>query len=245
MKFDGKTVVSSDQAIAFDKAPAPLVVVGGGAIGLELGSVWARLGSDVTVVEFLPKIVAAYDDDVVRTFSRLLQKQGLKIETGAKVTGLKTDGGRTRVLTAERERQGARIPGGEGPGRRRPPALHGRARPRQGRRRARREEARQGGRQLAHRRRRHLGDRRRRRRPDARAQGRGGRGCRRRMDRGQGRPRRLGPRARRSSTRTRRSPRVGHGRGCRQGRRRSPSTSASSTLPPTAARSPTTRPTDS
>jgi dihydrolipoamide dehydrogenase len=102
MKFDGKTVVSSDQAIAFDKVPETLVVVGGGAIGLELGSVWARLGSNVTIVEFLPKIIAAYDDDLVRTFSRLLQKQGLKIETGAKVTGLRSEGSRA-VLTAERE----------------------------------------------------------------------------------------------------------------------------------------------
>jgi dihydrolipoamide dehydrogenase len=102
MKFDGKTVVSSDQAIAFETVPANLVVVGGGAIGLELGSVWSRLGSNVTVVEFLPKIVAAYDDDVVRTFSRLLQKQGIKIEVGAKVTGLKPDGSRA-VLTAERD----------------------------------------------------------------------------------------------------------------------------------------------
>jgi len=87
LKFDGQTIVSSDNAIAFDSVPKHLVVVGGGAIGLELGSVWARLGSEVTVVEFLPKIVAAYDDDIVRTFTRLLQKQGLKIETGAKVTG--------------------------------------------------------------------------------------------------------------------------------------------------------------
>lgn len=102
MKFDGKTVVSSDQAIAFEAVPSSLVVVGGGAIGLELGSVWARLGSSVTVVEFLPKIVAGYDDDVVRVFSRLLQRQGLKIETGARVTGLRIEGNRA-VLTAERE----------------------------------------------------------------------------------------------------------------------------------------------
>jgi dihydrolipoamide dehydrogenase len=88
LKFDGHSVVSSDDAISFDSVPKKLVVVGGGAIGLELGSVWARLGSDVTVVEFLPKIVAAYDDDIVRNFTRLLQKQGLKIETGAKVTGV-------------------------------------------------------------------------------------------------------------------------------------------------------------
>jgi dihydrolipoamide dehydrogenase len=102
MAFDGKSVVSSDEAIAFERPPASLVVVGGGAIGLELGSVWSRLGSDVTVVEFLPKIVASYDDDIVRAFSRMLQKQGLKIETGAKVTGSRAEGGR-KVLLAERD----------------------------------------------------------------------------------------------------------------------------------------------
>ena len=98
MKFDGQTIVSSDHAIGFASVPKKLVVVGGGAIGLELGSVWSRLGSEVTIVEFLPKIVATYDDDIVRNFTRILQKQGLKIEVGAKVTGYA--GG---VLTAERE----------------------------------------------------------------------------------------------------------------------------------------------
>ncbi len=97
MKFDGETIVSSDHAIAFTEVPKNLVVVGGGAIGLELGSVWSRLGSNVTVVEFLPKIVATYDDDIVRSFSRLLQKRGLKIEVNAKVTGFAKG-----VLTAER-----------------------------------------------------------------------------------------------------------------------------------------------
>src|SRR5436305_8147065 len=98
MKYDGRAVVSSDHAIAFDAVPKELVVVGGGAIGLELGSVWSRLGSEVTVVEFLPKIIATYDDDIVRNFTRILQKQGLKIEVGAKVTGFAKG-----VLTAERE----------------------------------------------------------------------------------------------------------------------------------------------
>ncbi|HLP00805.1 MAG TPA: dihydrolipoyl dehydrogenase [Opitutaceae bacterium] len=105
LKFDGKTIVSSDDAIAFDSVPKKLVVVGGGAIGLELGSVWARLGAEVTVVEFLPKIVAAYDDDIVRNFTRLLQKQGIKIETGAKVTGY-ADG----ILTAERDGKPLELP---------------------------------------------------------------------------------------------------------------------------------------
>ena len=110
LPFDGKTVVSSDQAIGFDAVPKRLVVVGGGAIGLELASVWARLGADMTVVEFLPKIAANYDDDVVRLLTRLLTKQGIKIEVAARVTGLKSQTpnpksqeGTPAVLTAERE----------------------------------------------------------------------------------------------------------------------------------------------
>lgn len=105
LKFDGKTVISSDHAIALPAVPKKLVVVGGGVIGLELGSVWARLGAEVTVVEFLPKIAATYDDDIVRNFTRLLQKQGLKIEVNAKVTGY-TKG----VLTAERDGQKLEFP---------------------------------------------------------------------------------------------------------------------------------------
>jgi len=109
LQFDEKTVVSSDEAIAFETVPATLVVVGGGAIGLELGSVWARLGSNVTVVEFLPKIIATYDDDIVRTFTRLLQKQGLKIEVGAKVTGMELDG-KQAILKAERDGKDLEFP---------------------------------------------------------------------------------------------------------------------------------------
>lgn len=105
MKFDGKTVVSSDHAIAFPEVPRKLVVVGGGVIGVELGSVWSRLGADVTVVEFLPKIIATYDDDIIRNFTRIMQKQGLKIEVGAKVTGYAKG-----VLTAEREGQKLEFP---------------------------------------------------------------------------------------------------------------------------------------
>ena len=103
MKFDGETIVSSDHAIHFTSVPKKLVVVGGGAIGLELGSVWSRLGAEVTVVEFLPKIIATYDDDIIRNFTRILQKQGLKIEVGAKVTGFqRSTAGATGILTAER-----------------------------------------------------------------------------------------------------------------------------------------------
>ncbi|MDP0497045.1 MAG: dihydrolipoyl dehydrogenase [Verrucomicrobiota bacterium JB024] len=102
MKFDGQTVVSSTEAIAFDSVPEKLVVIGAGAIGLEIGSVWARLGSEVTVVELLPQIAPTYDKDVSRLAERLFTKQGLKFELGAKVTGVKQDKGKA-VLTAERD----------------------------------------------------------------------------------------------------------------------------------------------
>ena len=83
---DGETVVSSTEAIAFDKVPQKLAVVGAGAIGLELGSVWARLGSEVTVVEFLPAVAAAYDKDVSKMAERLFKKQGLNFHLSTKVT---------------------------------------------------------------------------------------------------------------------------------------------------------------
>lgn len=88
MPFDGQTVVSSDDAIAFDSVPRRLLVVGGGAIGLELGSVWARLGSEVTVVEALPNIAPAFDRSISRAAARIFRRQGLRIETSARVTGL-------------------------------------------------------------------------------------------------------------------------------------------------------------
>jgi dihydrolipoamide dehydrogenase len=107
MKFDGTNVVSSDHAINFSSVPKKLVVVGGGAIGLELGSVWARLGSEVTIVEFLPKIAATSDDDIVRAYTRILQKQGLKIEVNAKVTGYDAT---KKILFAEREGKVLEVP---------------------------------------------------------------------------------------------------------------------------------------
>ncbi len=102
LKFDGKTVVSSDEAVAFDSVPEKLVVVGAGAIGLELGSVWARLGSKVTVVELLPQIAPTFDKDVSRTAERFFKRQGIHFELGAKVTGLERDKKAT-FLTAEKK----------------------------------------------------------------------------------------------------------------------------------------------
>jgi len=102
LKFDGETVVSSDQAIAFDKVPEKLAVVGAGAIGLELGSVWARLGSQVDVIEFLPAIAPTFDKDVSKMAERLFKKQGLHFHLKTKVTGLKKEKGKT-ILTAEKD----------------------------------------------------------------------------------------------------------------------------------------------
>jgi dihydrolipoamide dehydrogenase len=103
MKFDGETVISSDHGIALKSIPEKMVVVGSGAIGLELGSVWARLGAQVTVVEMLPSIGGpAYDEDVAKVAQQAFEKQGIKFELGAKVTGLKKSAG-GMALTAERD----------------------------------------------------------------------------------------------------------------------------------------------
>jgi len=84
--IDEKKIVSSTGALELSEVPKRLVVVGAGIIGLELGSVWRRLGSDVTVVEFLDRITPGVDDEVTRHLQRMLAKQGLKFKLGSKVT---------------------------------------------------------------------------------------------------------------------------------------------------------------
>ncbi|MEX4005944.1 dihydrolipoyl dehydrogenase [Neoaquamicrobium sediminum] len=86
--FDEKVIVSSTGALELDKVPDHLVVVGGGVIGLELGSVWARLGAKVTVVEYLDTILGGMDGEVAKQFQRLLVKQRMEFKLGAKVTGV-------------------------------------------------------------------------------------------------------------------------------------------------------------
>jgi dihydrolipoamide dehydrogenase len=88
VEFDEKTIISSTGAIALDKVPGNLVVVGGGVIGLELGSVWARLGAKVTVVEYLGSILGGMDGDVSKQFQRILEKQGIVFKMNSKVTGV-------------------------------------------------------------------------------------------------------------------------------------------------------------
>nr|WP_303652725.1 dihydrolipoyl dehydrogenase [Paludisphaera mucosa] len=100
LPFDGQTVVGSTEALAFDAVPKHLVVVGGGAIGLELGSVWRRLGAKVTVIEFLPRIVPSSDVEIGELLRKALVKQGLEFHLETKVTGaeVKPDGA---VVTAQ------------------------------------------------------------------------------------------------------------------------------------------------
>lgn len=100
LKFDGKVVVSSTEALCFDRVPEHLVVVGGGVIGLELGSVWRRLGSKVSVVEFLPRIVPGADVELGGALMKSLQKQGMEFHLQTKVTGAELKGDRAKVSAA-------------------------------------------------------------------------------------------------------------------------------------------------
>jgi dihydrolipoamide dehydrogenase len=97
LPFDGSAIVSSTEALAFDKVPAHLIVVGAGYIGLELGSVWSRLGSKVTVVEFLPRILPLTDTEIAELLHKSLAKQGMTFHLDTKVTGASTQGGRVIV----------------------------------------------------------------------------------------------------------------------------------------------------
>ena len=73
LPFDGKTIVNSDQAIAFDEVPSDLIVIGAGAIGLEMACVWSRLGSNVTIVEFLDEICPQLDPEISKSTRKILK----------------------------------------------------------------------------------------------------------------------------------------------------------------------------
>ena len=87
IKIDEKNIVSSTGALSFDSVPKELIVIGGGYIGLELSSVWKRLGSNVTVVEYANHIIPGIDKDVSNEFLKILSKQGIKFKLDSKVTG--------------------------------------------------------------------------------------------------------------------------------------------------------------
>jgi dihydrolipoamide dehydrogenase len=95
--IDEKRIVSSTGALVLDKVPERLLVIGAGVIGLELGSVWRRLGSEVIVVEFLDRILPGMDADTCRQFQRILQKQGITFRLSSKVTGVDGSGNRLKA----------------------------------------------------------------------------------------------------------------------------------------------------
>ncbi len=103
---DQKVVVDSTGALALPKVPKHLVVIGGGVIGLELGSVWRRLGAEVTVVEYLDQILPGMDSEVRKEAAKIFKKQGFAIRTATKVTGSTVKGGKA-TLTVEPAAGGA------------------------------------------------------------------------------------------------------------------------------------------
>jgi dihydrolipoamide dehydrogenase len=100
-KFDGKTIVSSTEALTFTEPPREFLVIGAGAIGLELGSVWARLGSKVTILEFLPRIAVGFDLELSNLLQRSLTGQGITFHLETKVGAIKIDNGRVTATATK------------------------------------------------------------------------------------------------------------------------------------------------
>ncbi|WFU41304.1 dihydrolipoyl dehydrogenase [Bradyrhizobium sp. CB82] len=92
IEIDEKRIVSSTGALSLEKVPGKLLIIGAGVIGLELGSVWHRLGAEVMVVEFLDRILPGMDGEIARQFQRILEKQGFAFKLGSKVTGVEANG---------------------------------------------------------------------------------------------------------------------------------------------------------
>ena len=97
LSFDGENIVSSTEALTFDAVPERMIVIGAGAIGLEMGSVWARLGSDVLVVELLDQICAGMDKEMSGQLQKALEKQGLSFELEAKASKTEVKDGKVHV----------------------------------------------------------------------------------------------------------------------------------------------------
>lgn len=107
IEIDEKRIVSSTGALSLDKVPEKLLIISVGVIGLELGSVWQRLGAQVMVVEFLDRILPGMDGEVAKQFQRTLEKQGFAFKLGAKVTGVDTSG-KTLIARSSPPRAGLR-----------------------------------------------------------------------------------------------------------------------------------------
>jgi dihydrolipoamide dehydrogenase len=105
LPYDGRYIVSSTEALAFDQVPEHLGIVGGGFIGLELGSIWLRLGARVTVIEMAPAIGATLDGQVARNLTRILQKQGFEFRLDSRVQAAKVSNETIAVTVEANERE--------------------------------------------------------------------------------------------------------------------------------------------
>ena len=103
VKFDEKVIVSSTGALTLSKVPKKMVIVGAGYIGLEMGSVWSRLGSEVHVVEFLDHITPGMDKEISKEFMKILQKQGINFHLQTKVNSIKKNNKRAVVSTTNKD----------------------------------------------------------------------------------------------------------------------------------------------
>jgi dihydrolipoamide dehydrogenase len=104
-KFDGKTIVSSTEALEFSEPPKKLIVIGAGAVGLELGSIWNRLGSEVIMLEFLPRIALGFDLELSNLLQRLLTAQGMTFHLETKVSAVKVDNGHATVTATKGDQE--------------------------------------------------------------------------------------------------------------------------------------------
>ncbi len=109
LPFDGVNILSSTEAIALKEIPKKLLVVGGGYIGVELGSVWNRLGSEVLTVEFLAGILPASDRECANALQKMLEKQGIKFKFNTGATGAKIEGGKVKVSWKSGEKTGEEV----------------------------------------------------------------------------------------------------------------------------------------
>jgi len=107
ISIDGKQIISSTEALSLPKVPGSMVVIGGGVIGLELGSVYRRLGTKVTVVEYLDRVLPTMDGELSKAFAQVLKKQGFELKLSSKVTGVKT--GKTGATVSVEPAQGGAV----------------------------------------------------------------------------------------------------------------------------------------
>ena len=109
LPLDGEYVISSTEALALDEVPERLVVIGGGAIGLEMGSVWSRLGSEVLVVEFMDQILPGMDREMAGQMARLLKRQGIDCRLGASAQGVEVGDGKVALKVAVGDKESVEL----------------------------------------------------------------------------------------------------------------------------------------